>query len=62
VKTSKDAGEQESDGGHFPLTLSKVGGGTAGLKGRVPGAISSGGPLWRNSWHYRLQKLCFRWL
>jgi len=24
----------------------------AGLKGRGPGAIFTGGPLWRNSWFY----------
>jgi len=28
--------------------------GRAGLKGRGPGAIFTGGPLGRNSWHYRL--------
>ena len=33
----------------------------AGLKGRGPGEIFTGGPLWRNSWRYHLQKLCFRW-
>jgi len=33
----------------------------AGLKGRGPGAIFTGGPLWRNSWRHRLEKLCFRW-
>jgi len=26
----------------------------AGLKGREPGAIFTGGSLWRNSWRHRL--------
>jgi len=35
-------------------SLSYIVGVTAGLKGRAPGAIFTGGPLWRNSWRHPL--------